>query len=87
MGRGADPEPEESGCDRPEREGEVCVGIEELDAIQRDPQLEHVARSDPVGRVDDGHDVAAGAGRVDQLLVAEVLDDLSLGVDAWPCRR
>ena len=34
--------------------------------------------------VHDGHDVAAGAGSVDQLLVSEVLDDFRLGV--YHCR-
>jgi len=33
-----------------------------------------------------GHDVAACAGRVDELLVAEVFDDLGLA-SRWPWRR
>src|SRR5664279_1515540 len=75
---------EVSGADRSKRESEVGIGVEELDLLKRNAKLEHVARANAVGRVDDRDDVALAGAGMDQLFVAEVLDDFGLGV--YDCR-
>src|SRR5262245_40295262 len=59
-------------------EARARLGIEEMQLREREQELEDVVRLDPVVRVDDRDDVLAGRGDVEELLVAEVLDDVGL---------
>ena len=57
--------------------------VEEVELLERELEVEHVARLHAVLRAHDRDDVALVAldGHVEQLLVAEELDDVGLGPD------
>src|SRR6187399_1800155 len=67
-------------------EREPGLGVEQVDLVQRHLEVEDVTRLDPVGAVDDRDDIVAPGAHVDELLVAEVLDDVSLALER-ACRR
>src|SRR5688572_21380659 len=48
-----------------------------MDLLQRDVQIEDVTRTHAVRRVDDGHQVVLTHADVEQLLVAQELDDVA----------
>jgi hypothetical protein len=58
-------------------ERERGLGIEEVDLLQRDLQREVVTGLEAVLAADEGDDVVPTDAEVDELLVAEVLDDVS----------
>ena len=62
-------------------EGQAALAVEQVELLEREDEVDDVAGSDAVRRVDDGDDVLVGRVDVEQLLVAEVLDDVRPGLE------
>src|SRR6266545_2836168 len=57
-------------------QGQARLGVEQVDLVERDPEVEVVARLDREAGVDDRDDILLGCRDVEQLLGAQVLDDV-----------
>src|SRR3954453_3935531 len=68
------------------REGQARLAIEEVELVERQDEVDDVARANPVLRPDDADDVLVGRRDVKQLLVAEVLDDVGGARERSPVR-
>ena len=58
------------------RERQAGLAVEQVQLVERQDEVDDVARSNAVLRLDDRDDVLVGRVDVQQLLVAEVLDDV-----------
>ena len=58
-------------------QGRAILGVEQVDLLHRDPQVDHVARTHAARGVDDGDQVVLAQADVEQLLVAQELDHVA----------
>ena len=64
------------------RDREVRVRVEQVELVERDVEADRVTGSDVVLAAHEGNDVDVGDHRVEEHLVAKVLDDIGDGLDA-----
>src|SRR4051812_23417468 len=71
-----------SGDDRDVRsERQAGLAVEQVKLVERQAQVDDIAGPDAMLRTDDGHDILVGGRDVEELLVAEVLDDVGSSLE------